>query len=413
MELADNDRKPVRPELGLKMTDAEFIYMLVVNILDDPKSELEPLWRHELYALVARNLEEQEDEPLDSALHMLHTADHPLAQAFLRNVLEAASESGGVIGTDTDTKYQSRLFTIPVIVQGEAGLPNGVIPPQKPFKDLLKSFENKALFGDSKVSLANYLYHPAELQIEWSEKLALVNDIRVADKLKDYAPMEQLNQMPELVEALYEDESSTSLRYLVGVLTYPEKVEPPILSDDENAYDATVSRQWQDQLTGLIQAAMKKVHPDVDFLADTLLSFHDGIRRGVIRHKIAVTYGEVVEALEEKDILPAEVKALVVRYETDSEDLIVGASLLSKLDNRLIGGCTYVVDPGLDEEEDAIEAIKTILDGLKITPVEVVEETYPFEFCEGCQQPKFLAPDPNEKGELRFAHTKSSGHTLH
>jgi hypothetical protein len=108
---------------------------------------------------------------------------------------------------------------------------------------------------------------------------------------------------------------------------------------------------------------------------------------------------------------PADVKAVVAIYEND-EAMCIRASLLSKSDNQLFGGCEYPIEQ-FEDDVGAVGVVCSSLDDLGIDSIRIVDEIQPQSACPDCSNPMCLVPDPENRDSFLTQHIHDGGPTLH
>jgi hypothetical protein len=246
-------------KLGLKTTDAEFLYLLAANYIADLGNKNANTWLDEMYALIADCINREQDDTVLLAIALLRAAQNAPACALVRKMAEMGSENLFSTSTDDeDDATQTVLFVIPILILSETVPITSVIPPEQDFQALVESFGDMTLFDDSTPALANYLYLPEELDMKWSDRRALADALVEAAVEEQYAPIAALAQHESGNES--EDESMldrVSVRYLVGALVCDEGHPVPALTpDDAHIKDRLMS--WCDSIGSRLAKAMKK-----------------------------------------------------------------------------------------------------------------------------------------------------------
>lgn len=391
-----SSRKLVSTSMGLRVSRADLIYLLLANLTEFPESSKWGAWEEQLLNLIENTIDQADEDVWSQVFDMLAAADNEEGHDILVEALQDQTLTATLECVEGREDQVGHLFAIPVIISCDEEFGSSVVPKDL-FRSVREAFNNSDLFGKAEVSLSNYLYSALELGLPWGMYPPFIRNQVLAAKIDASAPEKALLQREALPGWRAPGQDSSELRFLVGVFAAPAGSVIPSLDCDPEVEAMRKLEAWHDDLGQRLQRAIKATAPGVTLRLGVIERFYSARSKGIQDFKLHQATCELHRTLKDAALLPAEATAIVALYEDEDGDLFARASILEKQRMRLVGGCDFLL--ALDETaEEGLDLMVELLEGAGVDVDQVLEGVSDDEHCEGCGAPLYLAPGAEASG---------------
>lgn len=363
-------------------TDATELGHLATGLAEAGGKLEDAFWENRLAEQVDKLLRSGAEDDLNAALDRLFDT-HAAAHDDLADMIESRAESSVLSHQDQD--FDVLLFNVPLLAWSRFSIPAGAIP--KSILQTLKVQLGAHVFAaNAKIALADYLYSPDQLPRTFVDTWQLMRELGAA-ALSDQALKCDVATMPETNRFL------SDTRYVVGAIAVPRGTALFRWNEGDSTRE-TALKEWVKQggpsfeplLTGCAYQPL---------LAD---AYHAACR--------------FADSASRPYSLRASVAFLQTTLGRPAEGLraVIGGFHDQRLEEYRVGfgprdsDATYhgVVWPLLgaeDETTDIAGEIEAVLRDSGLKEVVVLDQQFPFEFCDDCGAPLY----PNIEGDAVHA----------
>lgn len=364
--------------------DATELGRLAIGLAESGSKLEDTFWQARLAELLDRLFHDGGEDDLTAALDRLFDT-HPMAHDDLADIIESHAES--CILLDQEREFDLLLFAVPVLAWSRFSIPAAAIP-----RSLLQTIKvhlgAHVLAAGARLALADYLYSPDQLPHSFVDTWQLMRRLGAAALTGDDLNVDAA-AMPETNRFL------SDTRYLLGALTVPRGKPLFRWNEADKTTREGALKEWLKQgapcleplLTGCAYQAL---------LAD---AYHAACRAADSASRPYSLNASV-------DFLRTALGEAV----SDNLRAVVGAFHDKRLEEYRIGfgpadsDVVYhgVVWPLLgieDETTDVAGEIESVLRKAGIREVVVLDQQFPYEFCDDCGAPLY----PSVEGDTVHA----------
>lgn len=369
--------------------DAERLVWLANGLSDSGSRVEDAFWETSLSRLIQEHLENGGDDGLTQALDRLYETNGR-AYDELADLVESMAEAG--VATGAEGEAHALLIAMPVLAWSRFIIPTPTLAPEL-LHNLKVQLSAHVLAADARVALADCLFSPDQLPRGYAATWKLGEQMwQAAGQGRDYP-----------VDASRLEESGqyiSDVRYLLGTVL----VEPgaPVFRWNEPDGNRDLAlRQWQTQGGALLDSLLpgcsfELLLPDAYFAAWRRAD-REGRPHAV---RAAVAYLRTVLQLTALDL-----RAVVApSYDQRLEEWRIGFGRRNAAE--VLHGVVWPLLGTEDESSDMGAEIEQVLKATGVGEVVVLEQRFPFEFCEDCGAPMF----PNAEGEVVHAEMPEQEH---
>lgn len=363
--------------------DATELSRLAIGLAESG-SKLEDLfWQNRLGQLVDRLLHDGAEEDLNASLDRLFDT-HAMAHDDLADIVEAQAESCTLL--DRGQEFDVLLIAAPLLGWSRFSIPAATIPANS-LQTLKVQLGAHVLAAGARVALADYLYSPDQLPHSFVDTWQLLQKLGAA-ALAGCDLGVDASSMPETNRFL------SDTRYLVGALAVPRGKPLFRWNEEDRCSREAALKEWVRQGSPCFEALLTGCAYQL-LLAD---AYHAACR--------------AADSASRPYSLNASVAFLQATLGQSGSNLraVVGGFHDKRLEEYRIGfgprdeDVIYhgVVWPLLgieDEASDVAGEIESVLRKTGITEVAVLDQQFPYEFCDDCGAPLY----PNVEGETVHA----------
>ncbi|MES2771255.1 MAG: DUF2863 family protein [Pseudomonadota bacterium] len=336
-------------------------------------------WRKQLDACVNKMLSNEAEEDLNIALDRLADAE-AAAYGDLADSVESCAES--CVMTHQGHEFDVLLVNVPLLVWSRFSIPVGLIP-ERVLETLKVQLMAHVFAQDARLTLVDYLYSPDQLPRSFVETAKFMQTLgRVAlgmETLKlDIAAMPETN--PFLSDA----------RYLLGAVAVP-RGSPVFRWNEGDQARAEVLKEWLKQGTPCFEPLLTGCAYQ-PLLAD---AYHAACRASDLASRPYSVRASIAFLQTSLGQSSANLRAVIGGfYEKRLEEYRV--SFGPRDDETVFHGVVWPLLGGEDESTEVIAEIEALLREVGIKEVLVLNQQFPFEFCDDCGAPLY----PNLEGDL-------------
>ena len=329
-----------------------------------------PQYEQDLLTLVRRALRRNHDEVLYGAIEAARYTD-PECCRYLQEHIEEEAATLRLRDPDADgAELEIDAFMIPLFVSSTGGLTAAeVFQDDAAFEELSDSFRHTGLASaDSRVVLVRYLYDLDEVDhIGYSDLQQMLKEAAASMRSKKLvaAPAIEASMRGWHASGFGPDDEAMELRFLLGFSL--KHADDPFykVPKDEAAADAYFEgrmaryRMWAGTIQPLLARSLSSKPADIElnFLYQDL--FYGAKGQGVAELGMLATLSEVNSRLDELDLAPERIKAVVAPV-----DLVDHAALRINLYPLDGGAPLATIDKPLDLAADLETEMEDLCDGL-------------------------------------------------
>ena len=329
-----------------------------------------PQYEQDLLTLVRRALRRNHDEVLYGAIEAARYTD-PECCRYLQEHIEEEAATLRLRDPDADgAELEIDAFMIPLFVSSTGGLKAAeVFQDDAAFEELSDSFRHTGLASaDSRVVLVRYLYDLDEVDhIGYSDLQQMLKEAAASMRSKKLvaAPAIEASMRGWHASGFGPDDEAMELRFLLGFSL--KHADDPFykVPKDEAAADAYFEgrmaryRMWAGTIRPLLARSLSSKPADIElnFLYQDL--FYGAKGQGVAELGMLATLSEVNSRLDELDLAPERIKAVVAPV-----DLVDHAALRINLYPLDGGAPLATIDKPLDLAADLETDMEDLCDGL-------------------------------------------------
>jgi len=372
-------------------TDATELSRLAIGLAESGSKMEDQFWQGRLVELVNRLFHDGTEDDFTSALDRLFDA-HPMAHDDLADIIEANAESCVVRHGGQD--FDILLLAAPVLAWSRFSIPTSAIP-RSTLQTLKVHLGAHVLASDARLALADYLYSPDQLPHTFVDTWQMMRQLGKAaleggDLGVDAAAMPDTNRF------------LSDTRYLLGAVVVPHPL--PIFHWNESSKSSreTALKEWLRQggpcfetlLTGCAYQPL---------LAD---AYHAACRAADSASRPYSLDASVAFLQGALGLSPENLRAVVGAFHDQRlEEFRIG---FGPRDSELIfHGVVWPLLGVEDENSDIAGEIETTLRKAGVKEVLVLDQQFPYEFCDDCGAPLY----PNADGETVHAEMPEQDNT--
>ena len=372
-------------------SDATELGRLASGLAESGGKLEDSLWEKLLAELVDKLLHDGAEDDLNAALDRLFDT-HAAAHDDLADMIEARAESSVMAHQGQD--FDIMLFNAPLLAWSRFSIPAGAIP-RSTLQTLKVQLGAHVFAGGVRIALADYLYSPDQLPRTFVETWQLTRTLGQAALGNGELTLD-IASMPETNRFL------SDTRYLVGAIAVPRG--KPLFrwnESDHNSREAAL-REWVKQggpsleplLTGCaFQPLLADAYHSACRFADS------ASRPYSLRASVAflqTTLGQPAEQL----------RAIIGGFHDQRlEEYRIGFG--PRDGEAIFHGVVWPLLGSEDETTDIAGEIEGVLRESGIKEVLVLEQQFPFEFCDDCGAPLY----PNIEGDAVHAEMPEQNNT--
>ncbi|XZG69107.1 DUF2863 family protein [Chitinibacteraceae bacterium HSL-7] len=359
--------------------DAELIQL--ADGLAESSGQLEDrFWQSRLDALVARTIQDGDEESLNAALDTVAQREELEAYNALADAIEGAVEATRVtLGEDS---YDALLFTAPVMAWSRWPIPSERIGAST-LQNLKVQLGAHVFARDTKLALADHLFSPDQLPQGYVGTAGL-RDALIEAALADTTLTVEQSSLPETRPFL------ADTRYVIGVALVP--VAGAIFRWQEEDGDRRENtQQWIKQggavLAGLLSGcASQAVVPG---------AYHAAWREADRASRAYSVRATIAFLMLTLNLQPHELQATIAPFVSRRlEEYRVGFTRRGS--DQVLHGVVWPLMDGEHEHSEIPAEIEGVLRELGLTDVVLLDHDLPLDYCDDCGTPFY----PNADGEL-------------
>jgi hypothetical protein len=368
-------RKPAKPAAEPDHEAlAQNLVDLALEITEADPEDLQaaarrPQFEQDLLTLVRRALRRNHDEVLYGAIEAARYTDPECCRYLQEHIEEEAATLR--LRDEDGSELEIDAFMIPLFVSSTGGLKaEELFQDDAAFEELSDSFRHTGLASaDSRVVLVRYLYDLDEVDhISYSGLQQMLKEAAASMRSKKLvaAPAIEASMRGWHASGYGPDDEAMELRFLLGFSL--KHADDPFykVPKDEAAADAYFEgrmaryRMWAGTIQPLLARSLAPSDPagiELNFLYQDL--FYGAKGQGVAELGMLATLSEVNARLEELDLEPGRIKAVVAPV-----DLVDHAALRINLYPLDGGAPLATIDKPLDLAADLETEMEDLCDGL-------------------------------------------------
>lgn len=371
-------------------TDATELGRLATGLAESGGKLEDAFWEARLAELVDKLLQNSAEDELNAALDRLFDT-HAAAHDDLADMVESRAESCVLSHEGQD--FDVLLFNVPLLAWSRFSIPAGAIP-KSTLQTLKVQLGAHVFAANAQIALADYLYSPDQLPRTFVDTWQLMRELGAA-ALGNQELKCDVTTMPETNRFL------SDTRYLVGAIAVPRGAALFRWNEGDSTREAAL-KEWVKQggpsfeplLTGCAYQPL---------LAD---AYHAACR--------------FADSASRPYSLRASVAFLQTTLGKPAEGFraVIGGFHDQRLEEYRIGfgprdseatfhGVVWPLLGAEDETTDIAGEIEAVLRDSGIKEVLVLDQQFPFEFCDDCGAPLY----PNIEGDAVHAELPEQNNT--
>jgi hypothetical protein len=377
--------------------DATDLGRLATGLAESGSRLEDSFWEIRLTEVVDRLLQDGSEDDLNAALDRLFDADSTAYDA-LADMIESRAES--CVLSHQGQEFDILLFNAPLLAWSRFSIPTSVIP-KSTLQTLKVQLGAHVFAADAQLALSNYFYGPDQLPRTFIDTWQLMRQLGHAALAHEEIKIDEA-AMPETNPFL------SDTRYLVGAIAVRRGM--PLFRWNEAGKDTRESalKEWVKQGGPNFEALLTGCTYQT-LLAD---SYHAACRAADSASRPYSLRASVAFLQTTLGQAPDRMRAIVAGFhDKQLEEYRVG---FGPRDSDLIyHGVVWPLLGAEDENTDIVGEIETVLRESGITEIVLLNQQFPFEFCDDCGAPLF----PNIEGDTVHAEmpeqNDSPSQTLH
>jgi hypothetical protein len=377
--------------------DATDLGRLATGLAESGSRLEDSFWEIRLTEVVDRLLQDGSEDDLNAALDRLFDADSTAYDA-LADMIESRAES--CVLSHQGQEFDILLFNAPLLAWSRFSIPTSVIP-KSTLQTLKVQLGAHVFAADAQLALSNYFYGPDQLPRTFIDTWQLMRQLGHAALAHEEIKIDEA-AMPETNPFL------SDTRYLVGAIAVRRGM--PLFRWNEAGKDTRESalKEWVKQGGPNFEALLTGCTYQT-LLAD---SYHAACRAADSASRPYSLRASVAFLQTTLGQAPDRMRAIVAGFhDKQLEEYRVG---FGPRDSDLIyHGVVWPLLGAEDENTDIVGEIETVLRESGISEIVLLNQQFPFEFCDDCGAPLF----PNIEGDTVHAEmpeqNDSPSQTLH
>jgi hypothetical protein len=371
-------------------TDATELGRLATGLAESGGKLEDAFWEARLAELVDKLLQNSAEDELNAALDRLFDT-HAAAHDDLADMVESRAES--CVLSHEGQEFDVLLFNVPLLAWSRFSIPAGAIP-KSTLQTLKVQLGAHVFAANAQIALADYLYSPDQLPRTFVDTWQLMRELGAA-ALGNQELKCDVTTMPETNRFL------SDTRYVVGAIAVPRGAPLFRWNEGDSTREAAL-KEWVKQggpsfeplLTGCAYQPL---------LAD---AYHAACR--------------FADSASRPYSLRASVAFLQTTLGKPAEGFraVIGGFHDQRLEEYRIGfgprdseatfhGVVWPLLGAEDETTDIAGEIEAVLRDSGIKEVLVLDQQFPFEFCDDCGAPLY----PNIEGDAVHAELPEQNNT--
>lgn len=354
---------------------------LAVGLAESGSKLEDAYWESRLTTALDRLLESGAEDDLTQALDRL--TEEPRAHDELADMIEARAETTQM--THDDTTYDVILVTAPILATSRFSINGG--PITRAVVDTLSAqIGAHMLAKDARFALADYLFSPDQLPRSFCDTWNLLRELGNA-AVSGKKLIIDTQSMPETNRFL------SDIRYLVGAVAVP-KGSAIFRWNEADGCQEDALKAWINQGT----PNLEPLFTGATFQPLMIDAFHSACRTAdqeVRPYSITASFAFLLATLS---LSPDNIRAVVGPfYDRRLEEYRIGLGPRNSED--IFHGVVWPILGAEDETGEVPGQIEDVLRACGVTDIVMLDNRFPFEFCDECGVPLF----PNAEGEIVHA----------
>ncbi|MDS4013957.1 MAG: DUF2863 family protein [Candidatus Accumulibacter sp.] len=363
--------------------DAAELSRLAIGLAESGGKLEDDFWQNRLGELVCRLFRDSAEDDLTAALDRLFDT-HPMAHDDLADVIEAHAESCTLMDRGQETDIL--LFAAPILSWSRFSIPTATIP-RSTLQTIKVQLGAHVLAVGAKLALADYLYSPDQLPHSFVDTWQLMHKIGAAalageDFGVDASSMPQTNRF------------LSDTRYILGALAVPRAMPLFRWNEADKSTREAALKEWVRQggpcleplLTGCAYQPL---------LAD---AYHSACRAADSASRPYSLHASVAFLQATLGQAPETMRAVVGGFhEQRLEEYRIGFGPLDS--DAIYHGVVWPLLSVEDDNTDVPGEIEAALRKTGLTEIVVLDQQFPYEFCDDCGAPLY----PNADGDTVHA----------
>jgi hypothetical protein len=371
--------------------DATELSRLAIGLAESGSKIEDQFWQGRLVQLVNRLFQDGTEDDFSSALDRLFDA-HPMAHDDLADIIEANAES--TVVTHAGRDFDILLIATPVLAWSRFSIPVSAIP--KSTLQTLKVHLGAHVFAAGvRLSLADYLYSPDQLPHSFVDTWQLMQQLGTAALAGTDLSIDA-SAMPETNRFL------SDTRYLVGAIAVPHCAPIFHWNEADKSTRETVLKEWLRQGGPCFEALLTGCSYQ-PLLAD---AYHAACRAADSASRPYSLNASVAFLQSALGLAPESLRAVIGAFHDQRlEEYRIG---FGPRDGEVIfHGVVWPLLGIEDETTDITSEIEAALRKAGIKEVLVLDQQFPYEFCDDCGAPLY----PNSEGDTVHAEMPEQNNT--
>ena len=363
--------------------DANELGRLATGLAESGCKLEDAFWEKQISELVDKLLQDGAEDDLNASLDRLFDS-HAAAHDDLADIVESRAESCVLSHQGQD--YDILLFNVPILAWSRFSIPAGTIP--KSTLETLKVHLGAHVFSaNAQLALANYRYSPDQLPRSFVDTWQLMRDLGGA-ALCDTVLKLDVSSLPETNQFL------SDTRYLIGAIAVPRGLPIFRWNEQDSCTRETALKEWVKQGSPSLEPLLTGCAFQL-LLAD---AYHAACRAADMASR-PYSLRASVAFLQTTLGQPAEALRAVIGgfHDKRLEEYRIGFG--PRDGDTIFHGVIWPLLGAEDETTDVVGEVETLLRESGIKEVLVLNQQFPFEFCDDCGAPLY----PNIEGETVHA----------
>jgi len=345
-------------------------------------------WDRRLGAQLEKLLKAGNEDALTSAQEHLYSAN-PRAGDELADAIEARCEA--TRARTPDGEMEVLLIAVPVLAWSRFIIPTGTIASGV-LKDIRVHLQAHVLAANTRLGLADILFSIDQLPRGYCATLELGKELWAAAAADKNLHIDTRN-IPETANFIADS------RYILAAIAAPLG-EAHFRWQESDASRESVDAQWRAQGGPAIQSALPACAFEI-LLPDAFFTACRNSDRELRPYslKAGAAFLQMSFNLE-----PSKLNVVLAPFqEHDMMEFRISFSVDDS--GEVVHGVVWPVMEGENELPAVAAEIEAVLRGCGVGEVQVLDQTFPFEFCDDCGAPLF----PNSAGEAVHVEAPEEG----
>lgn len=368
--------------------EAEQLVRLGTGLANSGSRTEDGFWERRLNAQIEKLLKARNEDALAAAQEHLYSAN-PRASDELADAIEARCEATGLSGPEGELEVL--LIAVPILAWSRFLIPTGTIAPGV-LKDIRVHLQAHVLAANARLGLADVLFSIDQLPRGFGATLELARELWGAAAVGKDLHIDA-RDIPESANFIADS------RYVLAAIAAPAG-EAHFRWQEPDSSRESVDAQWRAQGSPAIQAALPACAFEV-LLPDAFFTACRNSDRQLRPYslKAGAAFLQMSFNLE-----PSALKVVLAPFqEHDMIEFRISFSIDDSGD--VVHGVVWPLLEGENELPVAAAEIEAVLREGGVGEVLLLEQTFPFEFCDDCGAPLF----PNAAGEAVHVEAPEEG----